>query len=168
MRSNILVVALSCIAISLTSSLVMAESRQPEAAAPSEISSGLLGPSLRSSNLERSIEFYTKGLGMTHATTLKLGSVTEAIFCYGPPRTGTPVISIYKDDAPGKSQPIEHGNGFDLILVRTDNAEAFSKRLVKAGYAVGEMQSNPKEGAKFFMVHDPDGYEFEIAEVLTK
>jgi catechol 2,3-dioxygenase-like lactoylglutathione lyase family enzyme len=135
---------------------------------PAEISTSLMGPILRSTNFERSTEFYTKGLGLSLARKLTLGTIQEMIFCYGQPQAGVPVIILYKDDAVEKAPPIEHGNGFDRIVLRTNNAEALLKRLTGSGYAAGEMHTNEKNHAKFFMVHDPDGYEFEITEVLTK
>jgi catechol 2,3-dioxygenase-like lactoylglutathione lyase family enzyme len=124
----------------------------------------LMGPALRSSDLERSIKYYTAGLGMTVAATLKHGTVTEVIFSFGAPSPGQPVLLLFKDEAQDKSPPIEHGNGFDRVVLRTASVSALSARLAAAGYAAGEIHDIPANHMKVMTIEDPDGYRYEITE----
>ena len=123
----------------------------------------ILHTMLRVGDLERSIKFYTAGLGMVVATTLNMSSTTEVIFAFGGGRT-QPVILLYKDDTPGKSPPIDHGNGFGRVMLRVPDAIALAARLSAAGYSIGEMHANSANHMKVFWVADPDGYKYEITE----
>lgn len=127
---------------------------------------GLIGPALRSTDLDRATKFYITGLGMVVATTLKVGSSTEVIFSFGGDRSQS-VILIYKDETPGKSPPIDHGNGFGRLVLRVPDATALSKRLAAAGYSVGEIHANSVNHMKVFWAEDPDGYKYEITELPT-
>jgi len=124
----------------------------------------MIGPALRSTDLERSIKFYTSGLGMTVVRGIPLGSSTEVILSFGG-RPEQPLILLYKDATPGKSPPIEHGNGFGRVVLRVSDATALSAQLVAAGYQPGEAHANSVNHIKVFWVSDPDGYKYEIAEV---
>jgi len=144
-----------------------AETTSPTANNGAEAASlrvGLIGPALRSTDLERSIKFYTSGFGMTVVRQLAFGSSTEVILSFGGGRE-QPVILLYKDAAPGKSPAIEHGNGFGRVVLRVSDAAALSARLVAAGYQPGEIRSNSVNNMKVFWVADPDGYKYEISEL---
>jgi lactoylglutathione lyase len=127
---------------------------------------GIIGPALRSTDLDRSIKFYTTGLGMVVATKLNLGSTTEVIFSFGGGRL-QPVILLYKDETPEKSPPIDHGNGFGRVMLRVPDATALAARLSAAGYRVGDIHANSVNHMKVFWVEDPDGYKYEITELST-
>lgn len=139
----------------LDSSLALAESNGR---------AGLIGPALRSTDLDRSIKFYTSGLGMVVATKLALGSVTEVILSFGGGREQS-VILLYKDETPGKSPPVAHGNGFGRVVLRVPDATALSTRLVAAGYQVSDIRNHSVNNMKVFWVADPDGYKYEITEL---
>src|SRR3546814_5120486 len=79
---------------------------EPDAPAAAGVQVSMIGPALRSSDLDRSIKFYEQGLGMRVLRTIKMGSTTEVILGFGG-GIGQPVIMLYKDDAPGKSTAIE-------------------------------------------------------------
>jgi catechol 2,3-dioxygenase-like lactoylglutathione lyase family enzyme len=127
----------------------------------------MIGPALRSTDLDRSIKFYTSGLGMTVVRKIPMGSSTEVILSFGG-GPEQPLILLYKDATPGKSPPIEHGNGFGRVVLRVSDATALSAQLVAAGYQVGEAHANSVNHMKVFWVSDPDGYKYEITEVPSK
>ena len=141
---------------------VLAESATTSSAA-TESTSRILGTALRSTDLDRSIKFYTAGLGMVVATTLKNGPVTEVMFSFGGDRT-QPVILLYKDASPGKSPSLEHGNAYGRVILRVADADALAMQLRTAGYTVGDVQANAANHVKVFWAEDPDGYKYEITE----
>jgi catechol 2,3-dioxygenase-like lactoylglutathione lyase family enzyme len=99
---------------------------------------------------------------MAVATKLVHGSVTEVMLSFGSRQP--PVIMLFKDDAPGKSPPIELGNGFGRVMLRVSDATALAARLAAAGYSVGEIHANAANHMKVFWAKDPDGYPYEITE----
>lgn len=154
--------------LSLASPLILAlpltsAFAEPAADAPAASASMMLGPALRSTDLERSIKFYTEGLGMAVATKLVHGSTTEVMIGFAGNRQ-PPVILLYKDEAPGKSPAIEQGNGFGRIVLRTPDATGLAARLSAAGYTVGEFHTDTVNQMKVFWATDPDGYRYEITE----
>ena len=155
------VLPLIFLALPFTSTPAAPTSNAAEVAGPRV---GLIGPALRSTDLERSIKFYTSGLGMVVARKLALGPVTEVILSFGGGRE-QPVILLYKDETPGKSPPIEHGNGFGRVVLRVSDATALCAQLVAAGYQVGDIRNNSVNNMKVFWVADPDGYKYEITEL---
>jgi catechol 2,3-dioxygenase-like lactoylglutathione lyase family enzyme len=134
-----------------------------DAPTPASIGVNLIGTGLRSTDLDRSIKFYTDGLGMAVATKLVHGSVTEVMLSFTSSRQ-PPVILLFKDEAPGKSPSIEAGNGFGRLMLRTSDAAALAARLAAAGYPVGDMHADAANHMKVFWVQDPDGYRYEITE----
>lgn len=153
--------ALLLTALPLTSAL--AEPAANTSANTVASASTMIGPALRSTDLDRSIKFYTDGLGMAVATKLAHGTVTEVMLSFAGSRQ-PPIILLYKDEAPGKSTPIEQGNGFGRVMLRTTDATALAMRLSAAGYPVGEMHTDTINHMKVFWAEDPDGYKYEIAE----
>ena len=125
---------------------------------------GLIGPALRVTDFDRAIKFYTTGLGMAAVTKLHHGTTTEVILAFGAD-VAQPVILLYKDEAPGKSPPIEHGDGFGRLILRVSDATALAARLSAAGYSVGEVRSDSANHVKVFWVEDSEGYKYEITEV---
>jgi lactoylglutathione lyase len=134
--------------------------------APAAAGVALMGPALRSTDLDRSIRFYVDGLGMSVARKLEHGTSTEVILGAGG-SAAQPMILLYQDHAPGQSPPIDHGNGFGRIVLRTPDAAALAARLAAAGFAPAEIQANPVNGRKVFWAADPDGYRYEIIEATA-
>src|SRR3546814_4387022 len=69
--------------ISDWSSDVCSSDLEPDAPAAAGVQVSMIGPALRSSDLDRSIKFYEQGLGMRVLRTIKMGSTTEVILGFG-------------------------------------------------------------------------------------
>lgn len=134
-----------------------------DAPAAANVHVSMIGAALRSSNLERSTRFYGQGLGMQLLRTIKMGTGTEVIMGFSGD-LGQPVILLSKDDAPGQSPTIDHGDANSRIMLRVDDADALSARLTAAGYAPDEVHSDAVHQRKVFWVTDPDGYRYEITQ----
>jgi lactoylglutathione lyase len=132
-------------------------------ATPASLSVNMIGTGLRCMDLDRSIKFYTMGLGMVVAARLVHGSVSEVMLGFNGNRA-PPIIMLLKDDAPGNSPAIEHGNGFSRVMLSVSDAAALSARLSTMGYPVSDLKTDEVNHVKVFWVEDPDGYKYEITE----
>jgi lactoylglutathione lyase len=132
---------------------------------PSNSTSGqapyVMSTGMRSSDLERSIRFYTQGLGMITLTTRVSGPVTEVIFGF-PNSRERPAVIVFQRKGNGESLPVDHGNSEIKVVLGVPDVSAAAARLRSAGYPVEEIQQHGPY--KVFWAQDPDGYRFEIVE----
>jgi catechol 2,3-dioxygenase-like lactoylglutathione lyase family enzyme len=122
----------------------------------------LMGATLRSTDLDRSIKYYTTGLGMVVTGRLVNGSVTE-VFLGFEGKERQPGIILYRDATPGKSPPVDHGNAASRVLLRMPDVASIVSRLTTAGYEAGQILENGN--VRILMIKDPDGYSFELAQL---
>jgi catechol 2,3-dioxygenase-like lactoylglutathione lyase family enzyme len=122
----------------------------------------LMGAALRSTDLDRSINYYKSGLGMVVTGKLVNGTATE-VFLGFEGREKQPGLVIFRDSAPGKSPTVDHGNAASRILLRMPDLAAIAARLTAAGYEAGEVRGNGN--VKVLMIKDPDGHSFELAQL---
>jgi catechol 2,3-dioxygenase-like lactoylglutathione lyase family enzyme len=122
----------------------------------------MMGAAMRSSDLDRSIKYYTSGLGMVVTGRLANGPSTEVFLAFEG-REREPGLIIFKDVAPGKSPPVEHGNAAHRVVFRIPDVSAIAARLTAAGYEAGEVHENGN--VKILMIKDPDGYAFELVQL---
>jgi catechol 2,3-dioxygenase-like lactoylglutathione lyase family enzyme len=132
--------------------------------ATAETQPSLIGAALRSTDLDRSIKYYTTGLGMVVARKINMGAVTEVFLAFEG-KLGQPGLIIFRDETPGKSPPVDHGNAASRVVLRMPDVAATATRLIAAGYMAGEIHSNGN--VKVLNIKDPDGYAFELAQVPT-
>ena len=132
---------------------------QGAASAPA-VQANLMAPGLRVTNIDRSIAFYGTALGLVPATTLHHGPVTEVMLC-ADSKGGKLALILLRDETPGKSPPIDLGNGFEKIVMRVPDLTAVVSRMRAAGYPVGDVRSN-RGGPSILMISDPDGYSYEL------
>jgi catechol 2,3-dioxygenase-like lactoylglutathione lyase family enzyme len=117
---------------------------------------------MRSSNLERSIRFYTAGLGMVVLQKLVSGPVTEVILGFQG-RKDQPALIVFQTQGPGGSLPVEHGNSDTKVVLGVPDVHAVAARMASLGYAASDIHQNGVY--KILIAHDPDGYKYEIVEM---
>jgi catechol 2,3-dioxygenase-like lactoylglutathione lyase family enzyme len=148
-------------------SAMAAEAPSPTAPSPAAQSSitgrwpSVMSTGMRSSNLERSIRFYTEGLGMTVLTTRVSGAVTEVIVGF-PNSRDRPGLMVFQKKGDGESRPVDHGNADIKVVLGVPDVSAAASRLRAAGYPTEDTQQQGPY--KIFWAQDPDGYRFEIVE----
>src|ERR1700730_6128190 len=98
---------------------------------PSVMSTGM-----RSSNLERSIRFYTEGLGMVVLTKLVSGPVTEVILGFQG-KNDQPGLILFQTQGAGESLPVEHGNADTKVVLGVADIAAVAAKLSSVGYPSG-------------------------------
>jgi catechol 2,3-dioxygenase-like lactoylglutathione lyase family enzyme len=123
---------------------------------------GVMATGMRSSNLERSIRFYTEGLGMIVLTKLVSGPVTEVILGFQGKRD-RPGLIVFQTKGADESLPVEHGNADTKVVLGVTDIAAVAARLSSAGYPVGDIHHNGPY--KILITYDPDGYKYEIVEM---
>ena len=113
-----------------------------------------------SSDLERSIAFYTKGLGMTLGGRVEMGPVTEVPLMF--PGGGSYLI-LLKPKTEGTPAPAR--GPLSRIILAVPDLKALGARLVAAGY---HLSAPIMEQAKYHVavgqLEDPDGNHLELVQ----
>ena len=127
----------------------------------------ILHTMLRVGNLDRSLTFYTKVLGMR---LLRKNDFPEARF--------TLAFVGYADEADAAVLELTHnwdtsayevGTGFGHVAVAVDDARAACERVAGLGGKVTRPAGPMKHGTTVIaFVEDPDGYKIEFIEKKSK
>jgi catechol 2,3-dioxygenase-like lactoylglutathione lyase family enzyme len=122
----------------------------------------IAGPVLMVTDLERSIRFYTEGLGLQVASRLP-GKPGPGAILTAPGTARTPFILLRQRSPDVRLMPpLTLGDGLSRVMIRVPDAAQAAARLKDAGYSV------PDAGGKLiFFVSDPDGYRFEIMQITS-
>lgn len=120
----------------------------------------IAGPVLMVTDLERSLKFYTDGLGLQVASRIP-GKPGPGAVLTAPGTTGSPFILLRQRSAETSvTPPVVLGDGLSRIMIRVPDAAQAAARLTAAGFAVPDLA-----GKRIFFVTDPDGYRYEIMQV---
>ena len=122
----------------------------------------LIAASLRSSNMDASLRFYTEGLGMVVAHRMPLAKGQEVILGFSKERP-QPGIVLVSDTTTGVGAKVVHGDGFRQIVLRVSDIQILSDRLTKAGYPPSPIR-DVAMGYRMMIATDPDGYRYELVE----
>jgi len=122
----------------------------------------LIGAALRCTDLDRSIKYYTTGLGMVVARTIDAGEVTNVFLTFAG-KVGQPGLLIFVNRAPGAPPTVDHGNTSSRVMFRMPDVAAAAAHLSAAGYPTGEIRNHG--GVKVLNLKDPDGYVLELTEI---
>jgi lactoylglutathione lyase len=123
----------------------------------------ILHTMIRVGNLQRSIDFYTKVMGMKLMRTSDRPEqkYSLAFVGYGD-ETTQPVLELTYNY--GVDQ-YELGSGFGHIAIAVDNAAAACDRIRASGGTVTREAGPVKGGTSVIaFVQDPDGYKIELIE----
>ncbi len=123
----------------------------------------LLHTMIRTGNLDRSIEFYTKVLSMTllRRKDYPVGKFTLAFLGYGEESTQTALELTY-------NWGVEHydlGNGFGHLAIEVTNIVEFCESVkLKGGQVLKAPGSMQGSATVLAFIADPDGYAIELIE----
>ena len=124
----------------------------------------LLHTMIRVRNLDESIDFYTKHLGMTllRRTDFPSGKFTLAFVGYGDETENTVVELTHNWD---QEESYELGNGFGHLAIGVSDINATCERLGAAGVPIPRPAGPMKHGGtSIAFIEDPDGYRVELIE----
>jgi catechol 2,3-dioxygenase-like lactoylglutathione lyase family enzyme len=112
------------------------------------------------SDLERSIAFYTKGLGMTLGGRVEMASVTEAPLMF--PGGGSDLI-LLKTKADGT--PVPARGPLNRVILAVPDLKALEAQLTAAGYHLNApIAEQRKYHVAVGQLEDPDGNHLELVQ----
>ena len=123
----------------------------------------ILHTMIRVGNLEKSIDFYTKALGMKllRQRDYPDGKFTLAFLGYGPEESHTAIELTYNYGV----SSYELGTGFGHIAVGVNDIHAACEAIRQAGGQITREPGPMKHGTTVIaFAADPDGYKVELIE----
>ena len=123
---------------------------------------------VRVRDLEKSIEFYTKMLGMKELRRRESegGRYTNAFVGYGEEGPNTVLEFTYNWD---QEEPYDIGSGYGHIALGVRDIYKVCEELEKAGANIPRPPGPLKHGTTHIaFVEDPDGYKIELVDLDTR
>ncbi|MFQ5467982.1 MAG: lactoylglutathione lyase [Kiloniellaceae bacterium] len=124
----------------------------------------LLHTMIRVKDLEKSMDFYTRLLGMKllRKTDYPSGEFTLVFVGYGD-ESDDAVIELTHNW--GQEEPYDLGTGFGHLAIGVPDIYGTCEALAKAGVNIPRPPGPMKHGGSVIaFVEDPDGYKFELIE----
>ncbi len=123
-------------------------------------------PKIKVTNLQRSIDFYTKVIGMKDMQHYKTPTMEEAFLSYQGSDYEAAIVLIYDNRHTGPYTP---GDAFGPIAFITPDLQGTADRLKAAGYPLGPIgavksQFTYAKTVSHAAGKDPDGYPIEIVQ----
>jgi lactoylglutathione lyase len=140
---------------------------QTEAARPSAADTSqfrLLHAMIRVRDQDRSIDFYTRHLGMKliRQRDFEGGRFTNTFIGYGDEDSDTVLELTCNWD---QTEPYTHGSGFGHLAVAVPDIYATCAALEKEGVTISRPPGPMKHGTTVIaFIEDPDGYKIELIE----
>jgi len=119
---------------------------------------------IRVRDLDKSIDFYTRLLGMklTRKTDYPSGEFTLAFIGYGE-ESDTTVIELTHNW--GQEEPYDLGNAFGHLAIGVPDIYGTCKQLENEGVNIPRPPGPMKHGGSVIaFIEDPDGYKIELIE----
>ncbi|NFV79808.1 lactoylglutathione lyase [Magnetospirillum aberrantis] len=123
----------------------------------------MLHTMIRVGNLDRSIDFYTRLLGMTllRRTDYPEGRFTLAFVGYGEEASNTVIELTHNWD----TEAYDLGNGFGHVALGVPDIYAACEVLAANGAKITRPPGPMKHGSTVIaFIEDPDGYKIELIE----
>lgn len=124
----------------------------------------LLHTMIRVKDLDKSIDFYSRHLGMKmfHRKDYPSGEFTLVFMGYGEEATST-VIELTHNW--GQTEAYDLGDGFGHLAVGVPDIHGTCEEMEKAGVSIPRPPGPMKHGGSVIaFVEDPDGYKIELIE----
>jgi lactoylglutathione lyase len=122
---------------------------------------------MRVKDLDKSIDFYSRLLGMHLLKKLEYpeGKFTLAFLGYGPEETHAVIELTYNWD---RDVPYDLGNGYGHIALGVRNIHEICAELEANGAPIPRPAGPMKHGTTVIaFVEDPDGYKIELIDLDT-
>lgn len=124
----------------------------------------LLHTMIRVKDLDKSLDFYTRLLGMklTRKKDYPTGEFTLAFVGYGD-ETDSTVIELTHNW--GQEEPYDLGSGFGHLAIAVPDIYSVCEQLEKEGVKIPRAPGPMKHGGSVIaFIEDPDGYKIELIE----
>lgn len=151
MRMNTLILSAAVALAAATQAQSQSPPRQP---APTRI----LTAAFLVSDIDRSLAFYTKGLGLTAPVRLNHPGAVEVPLVFP---AGGPSLLIEQHMSPPAGEMVGQGH----VALEVSDLRALESRLEAAGYPLSvPITERPKEHVLIAKVKDPDGNQVELVQ----
>ncbi|RYF37057.1 MAG: lactoylglutathione lyase [Comamonadaceae bacterium] len=117
---------------------------------------------IRVLDADRSMRFYADLLGLVESHRLDFPDFA-LIYLRNPENDFELELTLNK----GRVEPYTHGSGYGHLAAVVEDAGVERSRLLRLGLQpdeVREFKRGEELLARFFFVHDPDGYKIEVLE----
>ena len=124
----------------------------------------ILHTMIRVRDLDKSVDFYTRALGMQllRRTDFPGGRFTLAFVGYGPEESDAVLELTHNWD---QAEPYELGTGYGHIALATPKIYETCAMFEKAGVKITRPPGPMKSGTRVIaFIEDPDGYKIELVE----
>ena len=124
----------------------------------------LLHTMIRVGDLDRSLDFYQRLLGMKVLRRKEYpdGKFTNVFVGYGDERSDAVIELTYNW---GREEPYEQGTGWGHLAIGVPDIHAACERLKGAGVTIARPPGPMKHGTTVIaFIVDPDGYKIELIE----
>ncbi|MBX6322019.1 MAG: lactoylglutathione lyase [Rhodospirillaceae bacterium] len=124
----------------------------------------LLHTMIRVRDLDRSLDFYTRLLGMKllRRKDYPSGEFTLAFVGYGPEETDSVIELTYNW---GQKEPYELGTGFGHLAIAVPDVYKTCEQLAAEGVKIPRPAGPMKHGGSVIaFIEDPDGYRIELVQ----
>lgn len=124
----------------------------------------LLHTMIRVLDLDKSIDFYCRHLGMEmlRRTDYPGGEFTLVFVGYGDEKTNTVVELTHNW---GQTQPYEIGDGFGHLAIAVPDIYATCESMRAEGLTISREPGPMQHGSSIIaFIEDPDGYKIELVE----
>ena len=112
------------------------------------------------SDLDRSTEFYTRGLGLQEVGKYDLGHMHEVLV-----GADGDAVSILLIKYTERTEAPDLGTGYEKIVLNCDDvAGAYERAMAEGGTSQLEPRTIEAMGLTVAMVRDPDGYLIELVK----
>ncbi|MCH6583341.1 MAG: lactoylglutathione lyase [Proteobacteria bacterium] len=121
---------------------------------------------IRVTDLKKSLDFYTRMLGMQilRSTDYPDGRFTNTFVGYGPEASYPAVELTHNWD---QDQPYDMGGGWGHLAVEVPDVYETCQQLEKEGVKITRAPGPMKHGTRnIAFIEDPDGYKIELLEPL--
>lgn len=122
----------------------------------------LIHAMIRVLDLDRSLQFYERSLGLHEVHRLEFPDFTLVYL-----RNDASEFELELTWNRGHAAPYELGDGYGHLAVSVADLTAARAEMETAGIAVGPIRELIRDGtalARFFFIADPDGYRIEVLE----
>jgi len=124
----------------------------------------LLHTMIRVKDQDKSIDFYTRLLGMKllRQKEFEGGRFTNTFIGYGDETAETVLELTYNWD---QAEPYSHGSGFGHLAIGVPDIYATCDQLAAEGVTISRAPGPMKHGTTVIaFIEDPDGYKIELIE----
>ena len=121
--------------------------------------SRLLHTRYRVEDLDLTIQFYTRVLGLEEVSRHRSPRGSELVFLKAP--KSDELIEICGFPASG---PVVVGSDLTHLAFEVENLEAFAKHSAELGYPLSDGPTQTSSGSVIAFIDAPEGYEIELIE----